>query len=111
MTTNASIIAAMLLSNSRQLQNGLHPPDEAMKTFWCLYRESPFRILLRNGKGFATPSRDMPLGILWSFPSESEARIVQRFLRHDAGGHVFIAKRSQIYARIRTEGTLPNRRK
>ena len=75
-----------------------------MKTFWCLYREAPFRILLRDGKGFAPPRRDMPLGILWTFSSESQARIVQRFLRRDSGGPVHIAKRSSLRDRIRTEG-------
>ena len=71
----------------------------APRTFWCLFREAPFRPLFANGVGFAVPRRDESRP-LWLFRSEAEAVALRRHLRHDAGGHVFVAKRSQLRERL-----------
>lgn len=68
-----------------------------MKTFWCLYRESPFRLLFEDGK-FESPRRDESRKPR-PFDTEADARFIVKHLRE----RTFVAKRSYLRQRMRND--------
>lgn len=66
-----------------------------MKTFWCLYREDPFRVLFEDGL-FEEPRRDESREPR-VYDTEADARFIIKHLTT----RTFVAKRSSLRGRIK----------